>query len=81
MNTTNHLDHIRNLANAAGGIKGLSLNLLGGPDSVMHVISPKGILGDVEKFIQSGRTDLALKALAQARLMTEEIQNYAKSIS
>lgn len=80
MNTTNHLDHISKLANAAGGIRGLSLNLLGGTESLMHVISPKGIMGDVEKFIKDGRNDLALKALAQARLMIEEIQTYAKNI-
>jgi hypothetical protein len=80
MTDTNHLDHITKLAHAAGGIKGLSLNLLGGQDSLMHVISPKGIMGDVEKFVRDGRTDLALKALSQARLMIEEIQTYAKSI-
>lgn len=72
---------ITKVAGAAGSILGISMNLLGGPESIMEHVFPGGMIGELESFIKEGRTDRALNALKQIRQQVSSIQTNAKDIN
>ncbi len=73
--------NITKVASAAGSIQGITLNLLGGPDSIIEVISPGGLLGDLEKLIKNVCSQDALDKLAEVRAQVLAIQNHVKEIN
>ncbi len=73
--------NITKVSGAAGSIQGITKNLLGGPDSIIEIISPGGLLGDLEKLIKNGCAHTALAKLSEIRSQVADIQNHVKEIN
>jgi hypothetical protein len=73
--------NISKIANATGSILGISKNLLGGSDAIIESISPGGLLGDLERLIQSGNITEAFWKLTQVRNMVVSINIHVKEIN
>lgn len=67
-------------AEMSGSIRGISRNLLGGPDSILSVIHPHGILGEIRRSIEKGNITDALKYLEEAEKMSRKIMEYSDNI-
>lgn len=60
---------------------GISMNLLGGPDSILEHVFPGGMIGELESFIKEGKTERALAALKQIRQQVSSIQTNVNEIN
>lgn len=57
------------------------MNLLGGPDSIIEIISPGGLLGELEQLIKEGDTPRALVKLAYIRQQVSDIKTHNEEIN